>query len=321
MPEKILITTRSFRKLDGPHQQILRDAGYEIINSPYDRPATSAELAAMVEDPAIVAIILGVDEVTERVIAAGESLRVLSRYGVGVDSIDIAAATAYGIPVTNTPGANSVAVAELTLALMLALSRHIPEQDKATKQGGFSPVSGWELADSVLGLVGFGRIGQEVARRAAAFGMHIQFYDPYPPPGEGLTLVSLEELFATSDFISLHLPLTEATHNMIDYDRMKTFKPNAFLINTARGGLVDEAALYDALRAGKIAGAAFDAFEQEPPTDNRLLRLENFIATPHTGSSTRQTTLRMGLMASRNALAVLRGERPLYVVNPEVYSR
>ena len=322
MAEKILITTRSFRKLEGPHQQMLRDAGYEIINSPYDHPASAAELADLVRD--VVAVIMGVDDCTAEVIDAAESLRVISRYGVGLDNVDLDAATAAGVVVTNTPGANTVAVAELTLALLLALARHVPQQHDRVRAGSWSPVGGVELAGETLGLIGLGRIGREVARRAAAFDMRILYHDPVPPTAEitdglGAEARPVDTLLAESDFVSLHLPLTPETRNLIDREALARMKPGAFLVNTARGGLVDETALYEALTGGRLAGAAFDVLAQEPPADSPLLKLENVIVTPHTGSATRQTTLRMGRMASANALAVMRGERPEHVVNPDVY--
>jgi D-3-phosphoglycerate dehydrogenase / 2-oxoglutarate reductase len=322
---KILITTRSFRKIDGPHQQILTGAGYEIVNSPHDRPLKAPELAELLADSAIVGAILGVDEVTaEAINAASDNLQVLSRYGIGVDRVDLKAATERGIVVTFTPGANSIAVAELTLALMLALARRIPQHNRLARQNDWTPLQGVELLGAALGLVGIGRIGIEVAQRAAAFGMRIIYSDPTPPHPELVTSLALasrplDALLSESDFISLHLPLLPETRNLIDRAALQRLKPGAYLVNTARGGLVDEAALYDALANGHLAGAACDVFAAEPPEDSPLLTLDNFIATSHIGSSTRQTTLRMGLMAAENALTVLRGQRPEYVANPGVY--
>lgn len=325
MKGKILVTARSFRKTPGPHQQILQDAGYTIVNSPYDRPLKAAELAGLLAD--VDGAILGLDEVTAEALEQAGRLRVISRYGVGLDSVDVAAATARGIVVTITPGANSVAVAELTMALMLALARHIPQLDRQVKAGEWGRIRGVELAGLALGLIGLGRIGREVAKRAAAFNMRILFYDPFPPPEEvqaqlGTAPAALDNLLAESDVVSLHLPLTDDTRHLIDRGALAKMKPGAILINTARGGLVEEPALAEALQSGQLAGAACDVFAQEPPArDNPLLKLDGFIATPHVGSATRQTTLRMGLMASENALAVLRGERPAHVVNPEVYEQ
>ncbi len=324
MKGKILVTSRSFRKTRGPHWQILEANGYQIVESPYDHAVEADVLAPLVQDT--VGVILGLDKMTADVINQARQLKVISRYGVGLDNVDLEAATARGIIVTNTPGANSISVAELALALILALARHILYHDQMVKQGGWTPVTGVELEGQTLGLIGLGRIGREVARRAAAFNMRLLYYDPVPPPPELLSKVAaayrlLETLLSESDIISLHLPLTDDTRNLIDQQALARIKPSAFLINTSRGGLVDEEALYRALVEGKLAGAACDVFSHEPPAGNPLLTLDNFIATPHVGSTTRQAALRMGLMAAENALAVLRGERPANVVNPEVYAR
>lgn len=319
---KILVTTRSFRKVPGRHQQILEEAGYEIVNSPLDRPLEAEELAELM--PGVVGAILGVDFVTAEVFEQAKELRVISRFGVGVDRVDLVSATAHGVVVTTTPGVNSAAVAELTLGLVLALARHISYFDRALRQENWTVTPGTELGGQTLGLIGMGKIGREVARRAAAFDMKILYHDPLVMPDEFILRVgaqssSLEEVLSNSDVISLHLPLIESTRNLIDWEALRRMKPSALLINTARGGLVDEQALYEALKTGQLAGAAFDVFSKEPSVGNPLLELENFIATPHCGSATSQTTLRMGLMASENALAVLRGERPAAVANPEVY--
>lgn len=318
--KKILVTTRSFRKIPGRHQDILTESGYEIVNSPHDRPLEGHELAALMPD--IEGAILGVDHVTAEVFEQANALKVISRFGIGVDRVNLEAATAHGVVVTNTPGANSVAVAELTLSLMLALARHIPAHNAALRQDNWTVRPGVELSGMTLGLLGMGRIGKEVAKRAAAFEMNIVYYDPVIPEINAdipMHASSIPEILAQSDFLSLHLPLTDETQNLINAEALKTMKPSAYLINTARGGLVDETALYAALKAGTIAGAAFDTFAQEPSHGNPLLSLENFIATPHSGSATQQTTLRMGLMASENLLAVLQGKRPPFVVNTEVY--
>lgn len=321
---RILVTARSFRKLPGPHRQVLEQAGYEIVEPDQDRPLEPSELAPLLAD--VDAAILGLDRVTAEALQRARRLKVISRFGVGVDEIDLPAATARGIVVTVTPGANSIAVAELTLALILALKKQLRFHDRIVREGRWDRKIGEELAGQVLGLVGFGRIGREVARRARAFEMRVFFTDPQPPP---LTVVAelqveprqLDDLLAASDIISLHLPLSENTRGLIGEPQLRQMKPSAVLINTARGGLVDETALYQALQQGQLAGAAFDVFAKEPPGDSPLLRLDNFLATPHIGSATQQSTLRMGLMAAENALLVLEGRRPAHVVNPEVYDR
>ena len=321
--EKILITPRSFRKIDGPHRQLLIDAGYEIVESPYERPLAAAELAPLVTD--VVGVVLGLDEFTAEVLDRASRLKVVSRFGVGVDRVDVEAATSHSVVVTTTPGANTIAVAELTMGLILVLARRLTYHSRIVREGQWMPVSGFELCDSVLGLIGMGNIGREVAKRAVGFGMRIVYHDPVPPPQQllvslGASCRSLDDLFAESDVVSLHLPLADDTRYLVDRRALARLKPSAFLINTSRGGLIDEQALYEALAQRRLAGAACDVFAQEPPGDNPLLGLDNFVATPHIGSATLQTTLRMGLLATQNALAVLRGEKPAHVVNPEVYS-
>lgn len=323
MKGRILVTARSFRNLEGEHQDLLRRAGYELVFSPYDRPLQPGELIELIGDA--VAVIAGLDSFTREVFEHAPQLRVVSRFGVGVDNVDLDAATEHGIVVTITPGANAVAVAELTFLLILALSRHLILHDRWVRAGEWKRASGVELIGSTLGIIGLGRIGREVATRARAFGMRIVFTDPAPPPEDQVRALEaiampLNELLSISDVVSLHLPLTSETYHLIGARELALMKPNALLINTARGGLVDEQALYEALKERRLAGAAFDVFEKEPPDDSPLLRLDNFIATPHIGSATVQTTRRMGIMAAQNALAVLEGRRPEGVVNPQVYS-
>lgn len=322
--EKILVTPRPFQRSEGEHLQVLRDAGYEIVVSPYVRTMTEAELALLVAD--VVGVVLGLDPMTARVMEHAPQLRVISRYGVGLDNVDVAAATSRNIVVVNNPGINSVAVAELTMALILSLVRYIPQHRVRLREGEWRRIQGMELQGCTLGIVGFGRIGREVATRASAFKMNIIYVDPAPAPREvealtDATPTGFEELLAESDVISLHLPLTAETRFLIDEKALELMKPTAYLINTARGGLIDEQSLYDALAAGSLAGAACDVFVTEPPVDSPLLTLDNFIGTPHTGSATSQTTARMAMAASNNLLTALKGMRPANVVNPEVFDR
>lgn len=315
---KILITARSFRKSEGAHKELLRAAGYELVECPNEQPLTAEGLLEWVHD--IDGAILGLDSVSAAVLAAANRLRVISRYGVGVDAVDIAAATQHGVVVTITPGANSVAVAELAIALLMALARSIPYHDRVAKQGKWLRVQGMELQGSTMGIVGLGRIGREVAARAAALGMDVLAYDPMLS-GEAfaelpVTPCDLETLLSASDAVSLHLPLSNETRNLIDAKALARMKRTAYLINTARGGLIDEQALYAALQRKELAGAACDVFATEPPEADGLVALDTFIAAPHIGSATFQTTARMSLMAAENALAVLQGELPPGTVNP-----
>lgn len=323
MSGKILVTARSFRKAEGPHKQILRDAGYELVESPNDQPLKSGELGPWLKD--VDGAILGLDTVDADALSAASHLRVISRYGVGIDSVDVAAATARGVVVTITPGANAVSVAELTIALLFSLARSIPYHDRVAKSGKWSRIQGIELTGATIGLMGLGRIGREVALRCRGLGMRVIGYDPMLTADQvaafGVTPCSFEQLLADSDVVSLHVPLTPETRMVIDAAALDRMKRGAYLINTARGGLVDEAALYEALAAKRLAGAACDVFAEEPPRSDGLVSLDNFIAAPHIGSATEQTTRRMGLMAAENALAILRGERAEGIVNPEVFEK
>jgi len=228
-------------------------------------------------------------------------LRVVGRAGVGVDNIDLAAATKLGVVVMNTPGANAVAVAELTLGLMIAMARHLPRADRLLHAGQWEKKSlqGLELRGKTLGIVGLGRIGMEVARRARAFGMTVVAHDPFVSAGAarelGIALIALEELYSASDYVTLHVALTPQNAGMIHAAALAQMKQGARLVNCARGELVDEAALADALRSGHLAGAALDVFNVEPPTDSPLLALDNVVLTPHIAGSTHEAQDAVGV--------------------------
>jgi D-3-phosphoglycerate dehydrogenase len=320
MGHKVLITARSFRKVRGEHWDLLEREGCDVVSSPYDRPLAEAEMVDLIGG--VHGVVVGVDEVTDRVIEASTDLKVIAKHGVGVDNIDLAAATAAGIVVTNTPEANKVAVAELTIALMLALARRLVEQHQVVSGGGWARQMGTELAGKTLGLIGCGRIGQEVAKRARALEMEVVFYDQRALEVPGARQVSLDELLARSDYVSVHVPYMPETHHILDAEAFVKMKDGVYVINTARGGTVDEAALYEAIVAGKVAGAALDVRPKEPPPpDDPLNTLENVILTPHAGATTREAVLRMAKTATESLLAVLKGERPTNVVNPEVYEK
>ncbi len=318
---KILVTARSFRHTPGRHKELLEESGYQVVESPVDRPLKEAEMVELIGD--VDGAILGLDEVTAKVIDAGEKLKVLSRYGVGVDRVDLEAATAAGVVATNTPATNHIAVAELTLGFMLSLARRIPQHDRGVREGSWARVRGTELAGKTLGIVGLGWISKEVIRRAYAFDMKILAQTGYPDEElvdqYSVEYVPLDRLLKEADYISLHCSVTPGRVGLIGEQELRAMKPTSYLINTARGELVDEDALFRALQEGWIAGAAMDAFTEEPATASPLLRLDNFIATPHVGATTYESIERMGILAVENALQVLRGERPRYVVNPEVY--
>jgi len=239
-------------------------------------------------------VVRSATKVTAALIEAAPRLRAIARAGTGVDNVDVAAASARGIVVMNAPGANSVSVAELAMAFVLALARHLPAADAAMKQGRWEKKKfmGEEVRDKVLGLAGLGRIGQEVARRAAAFGMHLIAHDPFISEkiasDLGVELVSLDDLFARADYLSLHMPSNAQTRKLVNAERLARARKGIRIINTARGDLVDEQALADAIESGHVAGAGLDVFEQEPTVDQRLQKLPQVIATPHIAASTRE---------------------------------
>jgi D-3-phosphoglycerate dehydrogenase len=239
-------------------------------------------------------VVRSATKVTAALIAAAPKLRVIARAGTGVDNVDVQAASARGIVVMNAPGANSVSVAELAMGLVLALARHVPAADAAMKQGKWEKKKflGEEVRGKTLGLVGLGRIGQEVARRAEAFGMRVVAHDPFVSEAVaadlGVALLSMDDVFAQSDYVSLHMPSTPQTRNLINTDRLARAKKGIRIVNTARGDLVDEKALADAIEAGQVAGAAVDVFDKEPTVDHRLQMLPQVIATPHIAASTRE---------------------------------
>jgi D-3-phosphoglycerate dehydrogenase len=246
-------------------------------------------------------IVRSATKVDERLIASAPRLRVIARAGTGIDNVDLDAASARGILVMNAPGGNSVSVAEHALALMLSMARAVPTADAAMKQNVWDKkrLTGAELRGKTLGLVGLGRIGQEVAARARAFGMRIVAHDPFISEeiaaSLGIELVSLDEMCGRADFISLHIPATTDTRHLFDAARLATCRRGVRIINTARGELIDEGALADAIEAGHVAGAALDVFETEPPVDWRLARLPQVIATPHIAASTAEAQELVGL--------------------------
>ncbi len=316
MAFRVLATARSFCKSDGPHHAYLRDNDCEVDLRPPDHPMSAAELAELV--PGYDGLILGLDECNADVIARADRLRVISRYGTGVDRVDLEAATARGIVVTNTPGVNRIAVAELAIGLMFCLARQIPQVVSNARAGDWTRARGWELYEKTLGIIGLGAIGREVAARAAALGMHVIAHDPYSTggPDRAADLVDLETVFGEAHIISLHCAATPETINLINAERLAMMRDGAYLVNTARGELVDEAALYEALVSGKLAGAASDVFQNEPPEGSPLLALDNFLPTLHMAGTTQESVQRMAMLAAQNVVDVLRGELSGYAVNP-----
>lgn len=263
------------------------------------------ELKQVIRDKDAI-IVRSATKLRKEILDHADNLKVIARAGVGLDNVDIEAAKSKGIKVVNTPGGTSIAVAELTLALMLATARNIPRADLSLKKGLWEKkkLGGVELYNKTLGIIGLGRIGSEVAKRALAFGMKILVYDPYVQQSE-FTLVDLDKLLTSSDYITIHVPLTPETQNLLGKAELDKMKKGATLINTARGGIVDEEALYEALSSGKLRCAAFDVFKVEPPFPNKLFELDNFIATPHLGASTKEGQIRVGVEAAEKVIDIL----------------
>ena len=323
MPIKVLVTSTSFGKVVREPVELLNNEGYEIIWNKLGRPLKEKEVIEKIKG--VDGYIAGLDEITAKAIEAADKLRVISRYGAGVDNIDIEAATKRKIVVTNTPGANTEAVADLTFGLILAVARNIPQADRSTKRGEWRKFFGRAVNNKTLGIVGMGRIGKAVTRRAKGFGMRIVYWDCRREINIEKEMqaeyVELKTLLKKSDFVSLHLTLTKETRGLIGKEELKLMKPTAFLINTARGPIVDEDALYECLKDKVIAGAAVDVYSNQPPKDSPLLSLDNIITTPHMGAYTYESIMNMGMMSVRNVINVLNKTRPKYVVNPQVYEK
>lgn len=312
----VLVASRSFGKNCPEMIEKMKSAGCVFLPHRFDRAPTEDELVSVIGEVEV--LISGTEPVTDRVLAAAPRLRVISKHGVGYDNIDLTAAKARGIPVAVAGPAVLDSVADLALGLLLALARKIPQGNANVKSGRWDRFIGPELRDKVLGIVGLGQIGKAVCCRAKGFGMQVVAHDAFPDAAFAASwrvqYLDLDELFSQSDFISLHAPLSASTRQLVGSAQLARMKRTGCLINTARGELVDERALYEALKSNQIAGAATDVFVKEPPGDNPLLSLENFIAMPHCGGQTPEALRRMGEITGENVLRVLAGQEPLYVV-------
>ena len=274
-----------------------------------DRPAL---LAALAEASAV--LVRSATQMDAEAIAAAKQLKVIARAGVGLDNVDIPAATTAGVMVVNAPTSNITSAAELAIGHLLALARHIPDANASTKRGEWkrSKFNGVELFEKTIGIVGLGRIGTLVAQRLAGFGANLVGYDPYVTPSRaqqlGITLLSLEELIATSDFVTIHIPKTPETTGLIGAEMFARAKPSLRIVNASRGGIIDEDALYAALKSGRIAGAGIDVFVSEPPKGSRLLELDNIVLTPHLGASTEEAQEKAGVSVAKSVRLALSGE-------------
>ncbi|HBB18760.1 MAG TPA: hydroxyacid dehydrogenase [Syntrophus sp. (in: bacteria)] len=313
--------------------QAIHERGMQVFDESFDvRVASDPSVATVIKEiKGVEGVVVRMAPFTREIIEAADALKVIGRHGVGVDTIDLQAATEKGIVVTNTPNANATSVAEHTLTAIGALAKRVVVYDHAIRNRR------WELRNSygaidldgkTLGLVGVGRIGSMVARRAAAaYNMKAIAFDPYVTPEKaremGVTLCSaMDDVFEQADVVSLHTPLTPETRRLVNADRLRLMKPTAFLVNFSRGEVVDEKALYDALKTGVIAGAAIDVYDPEPPLDdNPLFELDNILLSPHSAALTGECVIRMATGAAEGVVDVLTGRRPQFVVNPEVLNK
>ena len=323
MAYKIVITPRTFGKLDPAPIDMLTQAGYDLILNPFDRLLNEEELMGLI--PEAHGLIVGLDPVSVKVLEKARQLKVISKYGVGTDNIDLDTATSMGILVLNAPGTNSGAVAELALGLMLAVARHISESDRKTRLGVWQSYRGIELWGKTLGIIGTGRTGRELALRARGFNMVLICHDINQDEAwaheTGATYLPMKDILRKADILSLHIPLTDTTHHIISAQELGLMKKSAILINTARGELVDESALHEALANQRLAGAGLDVWETEPPVDSRLREFDNVVLTSHIGAHTLEATKSMGKLASMNLIQALSGAIPEFTINREVLKR
>ncbi|MGE4283485.1 MAG: phosphoglycerate dehydrogenase [Clostridia bacterium] len=309
---KILITSRNFGAVSKADFNYFIDRGYEIVRNPFEgKLPTEEELISIIGD--IDAVHIGNDNFNANILAHAKKLKVVNKAGIGVDNIDIDCASRLGIAVTNVPGTTANSVADLTFGLMLAVSKKIIYTYNRITQQGMWPVDrGNDIYGKTIGIIGLGRIGKNVALRAKGFGMNILSYEPYPDIAfvkeNGITITDIDTLVSEADFVTLHIPKTPESTNIIDSRRLGIMKPSAILINAARGGLVNEEALYEALSTGKIAGAAFDVLTEEPPKSRpKLFDLDNFIITSHSGGNSIESIIQTSYVSAQNIIAILEG--------------
>jgi len=301
---KILITPRSFGKHNDGHIRMLEEKGLNIARNETGRIMTEEEMKTAIKDAA--GVIIGVDPLNAGVMAEAPGLRAVAKYGVGTDNIDLEYCEENGIKVSITTGANSEAVADHTFALILGLARKVIEIDGRCRERDWTKITTSDVAKKTLGLIGLGSIGKGVVSRAKGFSMDVLAYrrhwDEEYGREAGVEYATVDEICVRSDFISLHTPLTDETKNIIGKRELGLMKPGVFIINTARGGLIDEDALLEALEEGRVGGAGFDVFEKEPPDDERWYALNNVIMGSHCGASTTGAAESMSLMSAVNLL-------------------
>ena len=321
---KVLLT----RRLPQPGIDLL-ERHVDMFINPFDIPMSRQDIVGGIKDKDGLICLLN-DKVDAEVIDVGKNVKIIANYAAGYNNIDVQAATKRKIPVTNTPGVLTETTADLTFALMLSIARRIVEADKFLRQKSFK---GWapmlllgrDIHNKILGIIGFGRIGRAVAQRAKGFGIEVIYYDPVRLSRDdedtyGVKYQDLDDLLKQADFVCIHVPLNEQTYHMITKEKLVLMKESAYLINVARGQIVDEKALVNALQEKRIAGCALDVFENEPEVEKELIEMPNTVLVPHIGSASIETRTKMALMVAENVIAVLvqKGRAP-NVVNPEIY--
>ena len=318
---RVLISPTTLAGVQASFVDVLKAEGFELVfhghKSQLDEEKTLEALKG------IDASLAGSEPYNERVFAANPQLKVVARVGVGYDAVDLVAATRHGVVVATTPNTNQGAVAEHTFAMMLALTKNLVSQHIGTREGRWPRGANIPMRGRTLGIAGLGRIGKAMATRAKAFEMKVIAHDPFPDTAwakaNDVALVSLEQLFRESDFLSLHMPALPETMNLVNSKTLALMKPTAYLINTSRGAVIDEAALYEALKAKRIAGAGLDVFAVEPPGDSPLLKLDNVVLTPHAAGVDLRSRDDMARSAADAIISLSRGEWPTEkVVNPQV---
>lgn len=316
-----------FDQVYGEFKQVLEQQKPDGFELSYWAEMSGEERFALLPEADF--LLVAVHKLGEEILGKAGKAKLVQKTGIGLDNIDLPAATKHGLPVANTPGGNAPGVAELTILFTLALYRKLLVLNEATKKGEWLMwelrLQSFEMYGKTHGFVGFGNIGKEVAKRSQAFGTNVVYYDKFRMPPEqekalGVTYMAMEDVLATADIVSLHLPLLDETRNLIGERELSLMKSSALLINVSRGNIVNETALYDALKAGRIAGAGIDVWAQEPVNpDNPLLTLDNVMATPHIGAGTKDTLQRVLHVAFTNMDRVRRGEAPQFVANPAVF--
>jgi D-3-phosphoglycerate dehydrogenase len=314
---KILVTPATFTKdSEAAAMKKLKAFSDSLVFNPTGKPLSEDALIPLLDG--CEGCIAGLDEYTAKVIESAKSLKVISRYGVGVDQVDLLAAKANNVVVCNTPGANAQAVADLTFGLLLCLARKIPILDRKTREGEWPHSNGTELYGKTTGILGLGAVGKAVAKRASGFSMRIIAYDPFInmefADANGVISADFDTVTREADFLCLHMPLTDETRGVISLDVMKTMKKGAVIVNTARSGLIDEAAAYELLSSGHLGGLGLDVYDEEPPKRTALFGLSNVVLTPHTAAHTVEAIANMAEMAVQNLIDVISGRDCRYVV-------